>query len=148
MPPSIIKTISIRDTSKRYYTGYLDNKHYLYSFINNTAADECAYFLGTYKSRYGRFPDINESKYIEIRDPLIFELNRKPLLSIIEEELIVSDENTDDLIEMCSDIGLGLLLIHNFDFKLSSKRIDIKFSARNLIPEEMTRNYIDFEDLP
>ena len=146
MLPKIIKTISINDKSKRYYTGYVEKKHHLYGFTTDSAIDDCIFFLGTYKSRYGKYPDINDSERIEIKTNLIPQINRQSLLSIIDKELIITDENTEDLIQKCSVMGIGLLLINNFEFNLSDKQIDIKFSARSLIPEEKIRNYLTFEE--
>jgi len=144
--PIIIKTISLKGNPKHYYTGYVNNKHHLYSFTNEESVNECCFFLGTYKSKYGSFPDINNDTDIKINHKEVFYMQRKPIFSIIEDEISVLSENTNEVIEKCSIMGIGLLLIHNFDFKINAKSIDIKFSASSLIPEEKIKNYLTFED--
>jgi hypothetical protein len=134
---TLVKTICINNKFKRYYTGYVDNKHHLYGFTNDSSINNCIQFLGTYKSRYGNYPDINDSEYIKIKNNLIDELYREPILSIIEKELIISNEFTSTIIEKCSIMGIGLLLIDNFDFYLTDKKIDINFSASSIIPKKI-----------
>jgi len=140
--PKVLKTISISQTNKlkNYYTGYIHKKQHIYTFSNEEAVNECAFFIAQYKSRYGVFPEINESENIPIKPNEIQFLKQKPVLSIIENELVIEDENTSDIIEKCLFANMGLLLIYNFDFKLKGSKIDVNFSASSILPDDIEVN--------
>jgi hypothetical protein len=142
--PITLRTISIKKTPKRYYTGYVNDKYHVYSFSNREAASDCAFFIAQYKSRYGQFPDINQSEKVMIKNNLISPLYQKSILSILEEELVIREQNTNELINICSNGNIGLLIIYNFDFVLSNSKIDVTFSASSIIPENVNKNiYLD-----
>ena len=44
----LVKTISLKGSPKRYYTGFVYNKQHIYTFANEEAAVECVFFLAHY----------------------------------------------------------------------------------------------------
>ena len=133
--PRTLRTISIKKKPKRYYSGYIDNKYHVYTFSNEQAVSECAFFISQYKSRYGEFPEINQNRDIAIKNNLINPLYQKSIFYIMENELDIEEENTDKIVEMCSNANIGLLVIYDFNFTLSPSKIDLAFSASSIIPE-------------
>ena len=145
---SIIRTISIKGSPKRYYTGFINKKQHIYIFSNDQAVDECAFFIAQYKSMYGEFPEINkpENNSIPIKNERIHVLKQKSILSIIEEELVIESDSLDYFTEYCAISNMCLLLIHGFEFKLNNKKTDVMFSAESIIPYEINvdiKKYLD-----
>ena len=42
----------------RYYSSFIENKHYIYSFTNPESARKCLQFLKEYNAKYGFYPDL------------------------------------------------------------------------------------------
>jgi hypothetical protein len=130
----LVKTISLKGSPKRYYTGFVDKKQHIYTFANEEAADECVFFLAHYKSRYGEFPEINkpDSEFVSLKKEL---KTKGSILSIVQDEIRIESCYIEDLFEYITVSDLMILLVYTFDFKLNnSNKIDVSFSAESITP--------------
>jgi len=137
----LVKTISLKGSPKRYYTGFVDKKQHIYTFANEEAADECVFFLAHYKSRYGEFPEINkpDSDFISLKKELKIQGS---MFSIVQDEIKIESCYIEDLFEYITVSDLNVLLIYTFDFKLNNlNKIDVSFSAESITPYKEEINY-------
>jgi hypothetical protein len=64
-----------------YYSDIIEDRHYIYGFLNKKHALDCLNFLNSYKKRYSRYPCIEQKpalfkKYVSV-DPI--RVNTEPL---------------------------------------------------------------------
>jgi hypothetical protein len=134
--PDIINIISLRNTKKNntYFTSVINNKQSILSFSTNYHAKECAYFIQIYRNTYGHYPVLNnEKEYISVK--------KKIKHKDIKGEIIVEPEKSTDLFRKCSLTNLGLVLIHNFNYDLSSNDYEVNFSAQEIDLDNIKETY-------
>lgn len=118
----------------KYYSSYLQNKHYVYSFQNNEAAKKCFQFLNEYKFRYNKYPDLCDDTY-----------------SVNSNNNVNNDETSDIYIDTdiltsikyrCSVNNIGLMCIEHFDYQFinaplgKGRFFNLDISGIDLIDEE------------
>jgi hypothetical protein len=96
----------------RYYSSYLDGKHYIYSFTTFECATKCLQFLQEYQLKYNKYPDLD-----------------KPVLNKEKsKEIYVEPDTIGSLKNRCLMNGIGLFLINDCDysrFNLEISGVDV-----------------------
>ena len=113
----------------RYYSSYLQDKHYLYVFQDNEVTKKCLQFLKTYNIKYDRYPDLSNNDSICSNNDETSEI-------YIDSEILMS------LMYRCTVNNIGLFRVDHFDYQFnnsilgkgSSYNIDI--SGLDLIEDE------------
>ena len=90
----------------KYYSSYLQNKHYIYSFQNNEVAKKCFQFLNEYKFRYNKFPDLCDETY-----------SRNIINNDDINDIYIDTDVLTSIIYRCSVNNIGLMCIENFDYQ-------------------------------
>ena len=125
--PINVKTINfIKNKNKYYYSSYVNNSQKVFSFSSNETVNSYIRFMNDYKEKYFKYPSINADS------ELIFQVKEDLVLTVGNEEI-------ESLMDKCSSLGLGLILIHSVEFTELPDSIDIDFKA-----EEID---IDYEEL-
>ena len=93
-----------------YYSSYLDNKHYIYSFKNNEAATKCTKFLNEYKFRYNKYPDLVDENYISS------DMNNSTNNDDIND-IYIDMDILSSIKYRCIVNNIGLLCIEHFDYQ-------------------------------
>ena len=118
--PINIKTINfIKQRKKYYYSSYINNSQKVFSFSNNESVHNYIDFLNDYKQKYFKYPSINTDS------DLFFQVNEDLVLTVGSEEM-------ESLIDKCSSLSLGLILIHSVEFEEFEQSIDINFKAEEI----------------
>jgi hypothetical protein len=86
----------------KYYSGFLNENQYIYSFLNRSCAEKCVLFLKDYKRANGRYPDLNgNNKSIGLPDDL---------------QIYVDEEFHWSIRNKCLLNSTGLIGVNNFDY--------------------------------
>jgi len=126
--------VKVIQYGKNYYTSIVNNKHFLYSFKNKEIASNCAKFLGEYKHRYNIYPPVDNELFI----PTLVEHNkRRSVQEIIDNELHIITEDTNNLLSICGSTNMELLILNNFEYTTKLNNIDVEFSAITIKPENI-----------
>ena len=149
--PKFVKTISVNENKLRnYYTATIEDKQSIFSFANKRSATDCALFLAHYKNKFNSYPVINKSEIIKIDySDMHKQSGTKSISEILSEDIIINEEETSDLVDKCSIINLGLVVIHSFGFNDYNNHIDIMFKGSQIeVPErECELSVSDLDDL-
>ena len=135
--PNEFNVITLQNTNKinknkkvKYYTSILNGKQSIITFANDYTVKDCAYFISDYRNKYGYHPTLNNDK----NHKYIFRhLMKKNQYNDLKDELVIIKESSEELINKCLITNLGLVLIHDFNYKnINSDKIDISFSAQEI----------------
>jgi hypothetical protein len=131
--PKLVKVIRKKDIVKtsiwtipepgrdKFYSSILDDRQYIYSFLNSRSSKNCYTFLKKYKEVNGFYPDL-----------------RKNTLKKIDENFIIyiDDEFYEGLKQRCLLNGVGLIGISNFEYTFSENIFNLHMSAVDLLKNE------------
>jgi len=135
----VIKKINQNNTDSwwtpkaEYYSGLLDDKHSIYSFLYEKSANNCVSFLKKYKEIHNKYPNLYNTT-----------------LSKPEQhgsEISIDIETVSSLQKRCLLNNIGLIGITNFDYLYFDKYMDRKnifdlsISAIDLIPEQVEQDF-------
>ena len=117
----------IEDT---YYSSVLEDRHYIYAFTRQTAAERCFQFLKYYRLKNNKYPDL-------------YGKNETSLYTTQEEDIYIDSDTIHALKERCLVNNIGLLAIHEFDYTfvdyyLGQRNVfDLSFSAVDMLEDEI-----------
>jgi hypothetical protein len=99
----------------KLYSSRINEKVYMYSFLNLETAKKCFEFLKKYKEVNGYYPDLHGKHIKRVKEP-------------IENYIYIDDENLINLKKSCLLNGVGLIGISNFEYTF----IDSLFGQKNI----------------
>lgn len=107
----------------RYYTSFIGDRQYVYSFKNYQDAEMCRDFLIRHKKKYSIYPSINCGQKA-----------KKVLKDPVEDYDIIIDEEPADVFEtMCMLNNVGIAEIKYFNYTYDNYKFSIHLSTSNLI---------------
>ena len=104
---------SPRTREDNYYSSFLQDKHFIYSFTDSESAKRCLEFLNEYKSKYNGYPDLHKNKFTENNTNNFTEPIVDNDIVYIEQDILMS------LKYRCQVNNASLLLINKFDYTFS-----------------------------
>lgn len=116
-----------------YYSGLLDDKHSIYSFLYEKSANDCVSFLKKYKEIHNKYPNLYNSTLSKLEQP--------------GSQIFVDIETVPSLQKRCLLNNIGLIGITNFDYLYFDKFMDRKnifdlsISAIDLIPNKVKEEF-------
>ena len=121
--PMIIKVIKKKELyntwwspdKNKYYSSLLNDKQFIYSFLNERSADNCLNFIKKYKKLNGIYPNLTEN-------------SNNNTCSLPDDELFIDDELLKGLKSRCLINNIGLIGISHFDYTF----IDSFFGKKNV----------------
>ena len=112
-----------------YYSSFIDDTHYIYSFNNLKSAERCFEFVKDYYSQYNRYPDLYDSTNI-----------RQNMYD--NDDIFINEEGLESLKYRCMVNNANLLGIDVFDYEFSGsfskyrKVFSIDISGVDLLENE------------
>lgn len=146
MNPIIPTRLKVIKNNNRYYTSIFNDKQSIYTFTNINSANNCAMFLSEFKHRYGKWPQITsefakkQEYYEKVQFDMISKEDRKPVIEIFGNELLILDEKLEDLQGNCILNNIGLLAITEFKTTVQDEQISMNMRAVSIMPEEFEYN--------
>jgi len=129
----------------KYYSSYLQNKHYIYSFQNNEAAKKCYQFLNEYKFRYNTYPDLSQ------------EPHNTGIVNTDEiSDIYIDTDILTSIKYKCSVNNIGLMCIEHFDYQFINSSLgkgrffNLDISGIDIIDDEeinLERQIKHYEEL-
>ena len=119
---------SLALTQDKYYSSIINDKHYIYSFIDENIAEKCKKFIEHYKTINNRYPDLSNSIINDPSDNF---------------DIYIEDEILELMKERCLINGIGLINIIDFNYTysktfLQSKNVfNLNIFAVNLLENEI-----------
>jgi hypothetical protein len=114
----------------RYYTGVINDKQSILSFSSEYPVKQCAYFISMYRSKYGHYPSMCND---DVDKRSRYGFAKKKNINELKEELVIVQECSKELIKKCILSNLGLVVIHDFTYKLGNvDQTDVSFSAQEV----------------
>jgi hypothetical protein len=146
--PSVLKVIrkhkndyswwSVRTNNDLYYSSIINEKHCIYSFLDETASKNCLSFLQKYHKINNKYPD----------------LYNNDLKNLIDRDTIyISSESTVSMKRRCLVNNIGLIGITSFEYTFYEKDpykkniFDLSISSIDLLYEEKEEFYEVIENL-
>ena len=108
----------------KFYSSMLDDKQYIYSFLDSEAAVNCCSFLEKYREVHKRYPTLLESKTVKY--------NNDPS----DYSIYLEDETLESLKIKCLLNGIGLMGITSFKYTCLNNSFDLNISSINLLESE------------
>ena len=102
-----------------YYSGFLNENQYIYSFLNRSCAEKCVVFLKDYKRANGRYPDLSGNNHSIARSG--------------DLQLYVDEEFHWSIKTKCLLNSTGLIGVKNFDYTTLCRKNTFDF-------EDLLRN--------
>ena len=109
---------------EKFYSSMLDDKQYIYSFLDSEAAVNCCSFLEKYREVHKRYPALLDSKTVKY--------NKNPS----DYSIYLEDETLESLKIKCLLNGIGLIGITSFNYTCLNKFFDLNISSINLLESE------------
>ena len=107
----------------RYYTSFIGDRQFVYSFKNPRHAEMCRDFLLEHKKRYSIYPSINcgEKPKKVIKDP------------VEDYDIIIEEEPADVFETMCMLNNLSIAEIKYFNYTQDNSKFTINLTTSRLI---------------
>lgn len=134
VPPKLI-TLRAVNIPNSHYTSVVENKQCIFGFMNNESATRCAYFLSDFKHKYGDWPKIESENDPKVELALIQPHKRIPRQYIFDNEIIMNENETSRLLNLCSLTNIALLSIYDFQYSMKNSRIVLSISGAELQEE-------------
>jgi hypothetical protein len=147
-PPSVLKIIRkkevIKNTScwrpgeEEYYSSYLNDQRFIYSFLNLSAAKNCYSFLKKYKEVNKVYPDLHGTILKKKEEDFFIYIDDEPLITLKKR---------------CLLNNIGLVGISSFDYTYNNYLIgkknvfNLNFSAVDLLENESLKLPDQIENL-
>ena len=120
----------------KYYSGFLQEKHYLYSFTEQHSAEKCLEFLKYYNLKNNKYPDLLGN------DERIFNIYKSVIHEDSYDDIYIDKFTVQSLKMRCMLNNIGLLAINEFDyifadFFLGQRNVfNLSMSAVDLLEDE------------
>ena len=124
--PSLVRVIKKKEnywdvyppSKSRYYSNIIEEKHYIYSFLNENSTNNCLDFLHKFKKVNGEYPGLITNNKLKL------------LKKIADEEYDIQYdyETFVSMKERCLTNGIGLIGVVNFNYTF----IDSFFGSKNV----------------
>ena len=122
--------------TQNYFNCYINQKHYICSFLNEDSLLNFTHFLCKYKQVYDEWPLFTDEVYK-------LKLNRtehqQDLFDIFNNELEIVHESRLHLLSQSVIGGIGVLALKKFDYSLCSTKVEIDFSGYDLFGSDDNR---------
>ena len=130
--PKTIKVVKAK-SNNNYCNCYLNQKNYICSFMNDTSLDNFTEFLCRYKQKYDMWPQITDEREI-------LRLKKRTLnydlIEIFDKYLFIEEFETGYVIADCMTSGIGLMGFTSFEYDLFPEKVEMRFTAADLVPSE------------
>jgi hypothetical protein len=96
----------------KYYSSILDDKQYIYSFLDTTSSENCLSFLLKHKEIYNRYPDLHSSELFRNNEDC--------------DPIYIDTENYSLMAQRCLINNISLIGISNFEYTFYERYLDKK----------------------
>jgi len=116
------KYIRVLKNGPKYYSSFIRDRQYIYSFIHDEPLRNCAKFVSEYKRYYKKYPPI---------DNLSLRLQTKHEKY---DDVHIEVADTEVLQRHCLMYNVGLLSIKKFEYSHGNGLFYVDISADNILP--------------
>ena len=124
----MVKVLKTSGTG-RYYTSFIDDRQFVYSFKNQQDAEMCREFLLEHKRRYSIYPRINCGLFA-----------KKVLKDPVKDNDILIEEVDPKFESMCLLNNLGIIELTYFNYTYTKSSFSINLSTSKIT----SHDYFDY----
>ena len=106
----------------RYYSSFIGDHQYIYSFTRDEPLQRCYNFIKDYKSRHKKYPP---AEIYSMR------LSMRPENDFVHAEV----ENVEVLKRRCLMYNVGLMEIEKFEYSFRNGLFHVDISAEDILPD-------------